>query len=830
MLKHYFFTALRNFWQFRLTTAVNVVGLALGLVCFIATYLFLDSLLKSDLHYANARRIYVITQDLWIGRAARIIPALPTSAAGTARYLKADFPALETVARALSLGPLAVAADDHKLTPFIAGVDPEFLQIFALPFIRGNPHQALEAAHSIVVSASMAQRLFGTADVVGRHLTLQNNVDVTVTGVFSALRQPSHLGDTERAMLQFDGLVPMALVKSLEKVTMFGTPADPDMDLWGADTYFTYAMLPADGSLTPAEFIAGLKSFGEKHIPKHDVIANFGAVPVSRIALSSMEGLFGGGRASITRGVFLLDALVLVIACLNYANLALAIASTRAREIGMRKVMGAGSLHLIGQYALEALMLSALALLLVLIGVALAITPLNHAMGMSLRLQSLLDPSLWLLVVLLLIGVCIIGGAFPAVALSRVRPMHALRAGAIIAGPRFVPTLLVGVQFAAASFLLVITLLTLDQNRFLQRQAAGLDRDPYVAITNDTQALRIDLDTLRKELLSSASIKSVTAALTPPWQSGGVHIPLLRIDAPASTPITTIMDPVSHDFFSTVGIGLLAGRSFDRQHDDESNIGEVYHGPRTANVIVDRALARELGWPNPDDAVGKVIAALSWSDSASLHELRIIGVVENGYPRLIGPNAGSNLYVLSATEALAPIIRIERRDIKGAIAQIEAVWERLARGAPLKLQFADELFSEQYRNFLDISRILAGVAGFALVISSMGLFGMAIHVTSRRRREIGIRKTLGASAPRLVFMLLRDFAKPVIIANLLVWPLAFLAGQIYLNLFVARVPLTPWPFLAALVLTVVIAWLTVSGQALRAAVVKPGRVLHLDQS
>ena len=825
MLEHYFVTALRNFWLFRLTTAVNLLGLALGLVCFIVTYLYIDSLLKSDMHYANASRIYVITEELWINPAERTIPAFPTAAAGTAKYLRADFPALEAVARALPLGPLAAATDDRKLTPFLAGVDPEFLRIFNLPFIGGNPRRALDAPHSIMLSEAMARGLFGTTHAVGRHVILQNNVDVTVTGVFSSLRQPSHFGDTERAGLRFEGLVPMALVKSLQSATMFGTPADPDMDMWGADTYFTYALLPADGSLTPGEFIAGLKTFGAKHVPKQDLIAVFGAVPVSRIALSSLEALFGGGRASITTSVFLLDALVLAIACLNYANLALAVASTRAREIGMRKVMGAGSLHLIGQYALEVLLLSALALLLVLIGVALAIAPLNHTLGMSLRLESLADPSLWLLVVLLLVGVCVVGGAFPAIALSRVRPMQALRAGAIRAGPRFVPTLLVGVQFAAASFLLVITLLMLDQDRFLQRRAASLDRDPYVAISNDTGALKIDLETLRRELLNSGSIKSVTGAVTPPWQNGGSHFLVRRGGALSSAPITTLMDPVSYDFFSTVGIGLLAGRTFDRQHADESN-----GGTRTPNVIVDRALAGELGWPNPGDAVGKVILDRFSADNSAPHELRVIGVVENGYPRLIGPNTDSNLYMLSPTEARVPIIRIARQDIKGAMAHIEAVWDRLAPRAPLKLQFADELFGQAYSNFSDISRILAALAGFALVIALMGLFGMAIHVTSRRRREIGIRKTLGASAPRVVFMLLRDFAKPVVIANLLVWPLAFLAGRIYLNLFVERVPLTPWPFLMSLIAAVVIAWLTVGGQALRAAAVRPGQVLHLDQS
>jgi putative ABC transport system permease protein len=828
VLKHYFVTALRNFWRFRVTTTVNVVGLALGLVCFIATYVFLDALLKSDTHYPKAARIYAMTQEIWTTPTERMVPAFPNVAPPAAKYLKADFPSLEAIARALPMGALAVASDDRKLDLFVAAADPAFLHIFDMPFVAGNASASLAAPHSVVLTEAAAKRLFGTASAVGRRVILQNSVEATVTGVLGPLREPSHFGDTGRARLRFDALIPMDLVASIQTNLLLGFPTDPDMEIWGNDMFFTYVLLPADGSVTPQQFLRGLETFGARHVPKQQLISVFGAVPISHITLSMLQALFGGGGISITTSVFLLDALILAIACLNYANLAVAIATTRAKEIGMRKVLGASRLHLIGQHVMEAVLLGLAALFLVLIGVAFAIAPLNNSLGIHLTAWSFANPALWLLVVLLLAGVCIIGGAFPAIVLSRVRPVQSLRAGSIRAGPRFVPTLLVGVQFAAASFLLVVALLMVNQNQVLQRSGSTDGRDPVVVITNDTSQLRVNFDTLRTELLRHPGIKSVSATLRAPWQPGGWHFMLRRNDGSPTGQITTILDQVSYDFFPTFDIKLLAGRLFDREHGDEYSIGTLFGpAPKTPHVILDRSLARQLGWANPNDAVGKIIYDWAPVDAPS-HTLQVIGVVENGYPRLIGPNTDSNLYLLSPDDAHVPAIRVARNDIKGAIAHMEAVWERLAPKAPLGRQFTDELFGQAYEAFSTISNVLAGLAGFAFVIALMGLFGMAMHVTSRRRKEIGIRKTLGASAPRVVFMLLRDFARPVVWANLIAWPLAFLAGRVYLNLFVERAPLSVWPFVVSLAATVLIAWLAVGGQAVRAAAVKPGQVLHLE--
>lgn len=832
MLSHYWTQALRNFSRHRLTTAVNVAGLSLALVCFVSSYVLLQSILQTDTHFPKANRTFVITQEMW-NRGDRMIPAFPQAAPPTAKYLKADFPQLETVARALNMGSLAAAVDDNKVDLRVAAVDPEFLRIFDLTFRAGDAATALRSAHEIVITESAAKRLFGTSEAIGRSVLLQNRVEATVSGVIAAVPAPSHIGDGPRSVLRFDILVPMDFLKTLPTTAGIGVPVDPDGEAWGNDIFNTYVLLPADGSFTAEEFLAGLRTFGERRADPvtkpWQMTSVFGAVPLPRMQMSMLEALLGGRALSLTATVFLLDVLILIIACVNYANLAVATATTRAKEIGMRKVLGAGRLQLTGQYLFEAALLGAAALVLVVVGIALAIPPLNRAFDMTLAMPPPGDLKLWATVVAILCGISLVGGAYPALVLSRVAPVEALRAGSVRTGPRFVPTVLVGVQFAAASFLLIASLLMANHNGFLERNALRPDRDPVVVITNDVLQLGVESETLRSELIRDPSIRSVSGAGTVPWSSGGWHYAVQRTADANAVQTMTLANQVGYEFFETLGLTVLAGRTFDEHHNDQFfDRNSPDPGSRVPNVVIDRALARQLGWSNPADAVDQLIHDPPNNEMPMRRAIRVIGVVENGYPRLIGPNTESNMYLLTPVLAGVTLVRISRTDVSRALRHLDEVWARLAPNAPLRRQFMDEMFEQAYQSFSIISRVVAGLAGFAFAIAIMGLFGMAIHVTSRRRREIGIRKTLGASTQRVVIMLLRDFARPIVAANLVAWPLAYLAGRVYFSLFTERSSISPWPFVLGLLITLGIAWAAVGGQALLAARLKPARVLRFE--
>jgi putative ABC transport system permease protein len=833
VLRHYIVNALRGFWRFKVTALVNLLGLTLAIVCFIATYLFIDTLLRNgDLQWKKAGRTYALTEELWTTPTNKMIPAFPAVDAGVAKYLRADLPGLEAVARGLPLGQLPAAAEDRGTHLFAAAVDPEFLEIFDLRPLEGELHGALGSAHSAIITAHGAQELFGTTrNVVGKTVLLQNQVQVAIAAVIEDLPAGSHMSDSPTSALRFDLLVPMDFIKALSHPEAYGFPLNPDDPQWGNDSYPTYALLPADGSITLRQLQDTLRAFPARHVPKGQIITVYGAVPMTHMKLAAFEALTNNRGIPLTVSPFLLDALILAIACLNYANLTVAIATTRAREIGMRKVLGATQPHLIRQYLVEAALLGCAALLLVLVGTALAVPALDRAFGLQFTLGSLLRPELWGLVFLLLAFISLAGGAYPAFVLARIRPVESLRAATVRAGPRFVPTILVGVQFAAASFLLVVALLMTAENQVLQRVGLRPDRDPVVVIGNNIAQVGVPYESLRNELLRDPNIKSVSASLLAPWQNGGPHQALRRTLDNSSNALVSMMNIIHYDYFRTIGLRVLAGRDFDREHADPSFNWDP-SADRTGGapaVILDRSLTRKLGWSSPQQAIDQsVYLAAPWDNTQPGRPMRVVGVVEDGYPRLVGPNTDVNFFVLNPAASNVPLISIDRNDIPAALRHIDAIWKGLAPKVPVRRDFMDAMFNDAYELFASISTVLTGLSAFAFVIAIMGLIGMAIHITSRRMREIGIRKTLGASARGLLLMLLRDFSKPVLIANLIAWPFAYFAGQLYFNLFTQRASLTPEPFVVSLIITLLIAWLAVGAQALRAATVKPASVLHMD--
>jgi putative ABC transport system permease protein len=816
MLRHYVVQALRSFWRFRVTAAVNLLGLVLAIVCFVATWLYLDSLVRSDQHFPKADRTYVLTQELWsFGK--RFIPAFPTSDAAAAPLLRVDFPQLEAVARAIPLGGQSAATEDRKADIPLAAVDPEFLDIFTLDFKAGDPAVALKAAHSAIVTERAAEQLFGTTQVLGRRILLQTQVEVTVTGVIAQVPKPSHMGDVTVPLLGFDILVPMRLAKELK-----GVP-DPDSPDWGNDSFFTYVLFPERGTLTPASFIAQLGAFAARRANSsiQPVKSVFGAIPVSRVSLAFEDALVGSNAISLPAIIFLLDVMILAIACVNYANLAVAIATTRAKEIGVRKVLGAARVHLLRQYLVEAALLGLAATFVVVVLAVLLVEPINRALQQNFTLVSLMRPQLWLIIAGVLAAISFMGGLYPAVALARVRPVDALRAGTVQAGPRFVPTVLVGVQFAAASFLLVVTLVMAHQNSTVRQHALQTGRDPVVVITNNLNELNISFDVLRESLLRNPRVAAVSSVMQPPWVSTGGHWTLARSSAPDARRAETIFNPVGAGFFDMMGLRLLAGRLLDAEHGDDFRFDRKFSGG--VPILIDRTLMTALGWRDPNEAVNQRVQLANVPRPV---ELRIVGVVADGYPRLMGLNTNSNMYLFSTHLAVTPLIRISKEDVPATMHYIHGVLDELAPKASLRLTFMDDLFALAYERFATINAIVNALALFAFFIAVMGLCGLAIHVTNRRKREIGIRKTLGATVRSVVTMLLADFARPVLIANVIAWPFAWFAGQKYLEQFTQRSAITLWPFALSLVITILVAWASVGLQALRAATVKPANVLY----
>ncbi len=829
MFKHYLTTALRHFRQHKVTTSINVVCLTIGLVCFLAIYTTIAYISHGDLQYPNADRIYMVNQAVGTSLAA------PTASFGAAKYLRTDVPELETVARisantGVTPSEEPIAAGGKKTTLRVSYADPEFLQVFALPLLIGDSHNALLSPRSAIITKTTALQLFGNVQgALGKTLRLQDGSDIVVRGVIDELKQPSHMSTSASAttLVSFDVLLSMDVLKAGAATDFMKATAIRD---WLSPLFATYAVLPKDGSFTVEMLRDRLKQLGPRHADTAIIKQQFGAVRVSDYLLSTLGSLSGEDKTGVSAAAlfYFLGAVVLFASCLNYANLATAQAVTRAKEIGMRRVVGARTGQIMTQFLLEAAMvtLAALSFALLLVIAALIAIPIA---GIDAVVTSIATTwQFWAMLGGLLLAVTICAGAYPAFVLSRVRPTQAMRTGATKTGGRFTQRVLVVVQFSAAAFLLIAVLAMHAQNGEFKRLALSNSADPFIVIANNIHAAHVDYDVLRTELLRQPHIQSVTASLLSPWvMIGGNYAVGVSPDA-AARKMHTVTSVVNHDFFSTLGINVLAGRVFDREYaNDDSTPAMDNSSHRIGEVVIGRALAEESGWTKPTDAIGKMLYDFS-DPSIAAAPLRVIGVVENRPMSIVAVGANSNMYMLEPSIASFPIIRISKLDTASALREIHQVWNKLAPNVALKTHFSDELVASAFALFEIVGSVFSAVALLAFSISILGLIGLSLHVIGRRKQEIGVRKTLGASVQRIVIMLIKDFSIPILIANVIAWPIAYLILKVYVSIFTQRTALSIAPFIAGLLITVSVAWIAVTAQATRAARMNPATVLRYE--
>ena len=848
MFRHYLAIAVRSFRRAPFAASVNIFALALGLTAFVIAYGVVTYWDRSEGYFPNAERTYVVTATFQGRDGGRATP-LPMTNRLYADYLRADFPEFEAVARAqLMYEETGVAAGDAYTEMSVVGAESEFLKIFDLPFKAGDA-KALSQPRSAVLTEDAAKRLFGAANPLGKTITLANVLDVTVTGVVADVPGPSHLGKTETASLRFDVLASWDTLDGVQDAararlgarnpnTAANQPprnAPPPPENWlGGYCCTTYVMLSRGSGLTDATLNERLKAFGEAHIPlaqKEITTLTIGAVPVTSLMTAQLNSqLLSGAPISITTLLLVLGTLVLVVACVNYANLATAQAARRAREVGLRKALGANRRRVMLQYLAESAVLTGIATVLSLVVVRLVAPLLRNAVDIDLRLSLFDGAGFWLFLAVLLGAVTVLGGAYPALVLSRVAPVTALRVGRSRIGPRFAGTVLVGVQFAAASFLLIVVLVMYGQNRELERTGLGTT-DRLVMIANAPQFSEVDNELLRKELERLPQVRGVSEISTPPWSPQVNLVGFARTPDADATAVTTYLNTVGYDFFSTLGFTVLAGRGFDRDHGEDAfrgfNLAQLNDG-RPINAVIDASLAAKLGFASPEAAIDQTFFIpdnFTRAFGGKAVEVRAIGVVADKPLHLRG--ATSNIYWLQPGQAFQ-VVRVAANDVSGGLAAIDATWKRVSPKIPITRKFMDQLFDKSYENFARINQVFAGLALVAVSIALIGLFGMAIHVAGRRLREIGVRKSIGARTGQVVLMLIRDFSKPVIIANLVAWPLGYFAAQQYLSVFMHRIPLTPAPFGLSLAMVLAVAWIAVGGHAVRAARISPADVLRVD--
>jgi putative ABC transport system permease protein len=820
MFKHYVNTAARHLSRHKLTAAINVTCLTIGLVCFLASFSMVTFLSSSDSHYENTDRTYIVR---WAMNGSLSASASPYLAG---KYLRTDMPELATVARAtIDIGirnEAPIAAGDRKSFAHVSYADPEILDVFNLPFLAGDSRNALRAPRSAILSERAAVQFFDSpAAALGKRMRLQDGTEITVRGVVGKLKRPSHITTDHgwsMGQLRFDVLASIDVLETSPSKNI-------SLDTWKTPFFLTYAVLPKNGSIDATALRARLATFGQRYADDANSKFRFDATSLKEYSLSNI-GVFIGNEDSGAAGAtifYILGCMVLLISCLNYSNLATAQGATRAKEIGMRRIVGARRWQIISQFLSEAAVLATVSLLCAIVVTSATLAAIGSSSVTSVTLATLGTVRFWGMLAAVLIGVTLTAGIYPALVLSNVRPIHAVRAGKSRSGGKLVSRLMVAIQFAGASFLIIAMLVMYTQNRELQRVASVADSTTLISLANDVNAAGVDFDLLKTELLRQPHIEAVSASIVSPWVLIGGHGSVADSPGAIMTRTPVMMNRVHYDFFETLGIELLAGRTFNKNQNDETATGQP-------SVIVDRAFAEQRGWIPVSAAIGKTIHVVNEeSSSARSTASTVIGVVESRATSIVSPTgARSSVYRLVPGYAGLPIIRISATNISAALREIESVWTRLAPSIAMKAEFADQILASNHRIFGIVTLVFGGVAALALTISLLGLIGMSIDVIGRRRHEIGVRKSLGASVQSIVRLLLTDFSKPVVIANLLMWPLAYIAMQFYLSVFSQRVSLSLMPFAISLAMIVAIAWAAVAAQATQAARLNPATVLRYE--
>jgi putative ABC transport system permease protein len=813
---------------------MNVATLALGTACFMIAYTFVLFWSTAERQFAKSDRIAVLTMSLAFKGNQFSFEGEPWTPDFAAKYLKEDFPAIEMVARAAGLGDKTmIASGERALRAPAVAVDPEFLDLFELPFVAGDSRNALRNPRSAVLKKDFAAQLFGVEPPLGQHVRIGNLVDATVTGVIDAIPEPSHMGQSKTASLKFDLLTSYDVLKTIE-ASRRSPNAPPPNENWTEEKAITYALLPADGSLTLDSLRAQLPEFTKRHVPAE--LSEFaqvkhGAVNVRELFsnAANSEMFLDNAGVTVPSMLLALGALVLGVACVNYANLATARAARRTREVGLRKALGAQRGQVTIQSLVEAGLLTAIAVALALAIVQATMPLLRTLVGANLGAILFAGARFWLFLAAMVVVVTLAAGAYPALVLASVRPMSALRASRAQLGSKRLSTLMIGAQFAVASFLLIVVTIAALQNEHMVRTGLGTRSDPLVMIENQTAITKVDSATLRAELARIPQIKGVTEMAAAPWVNLSGTLMSRTPEQGAPTRLV-IGQAVGFDFFSVFDIQLIAGRAFSREHGDEPRAPLPDTPPDSkvstpTPIVVDSGFVEELGFASPEAAVDELVYAPGSNPPIAS---QIIGVVENHPFTFFGMmKTTATMYDLRPRLDYQ-VARISRDDVAGGLAAIDRTWKQLAPNVAVSRRFVDDYFNDVYEFYLLLSRVLTGLALLAFAISLTGLFGMATLIAGRRMREVGVRKAHGASGARMVAMLLASFSRPVLVANVIVWPLAYIAARKYLETFQAPIALTPLPFALSLVITLAIAWLAVGSQTLRAARTRPAEVLRYE--
>jgi len=787
MLKNYLKIALRNIRRHKGYAAINIAGLAVGMACTLLILLWVQDETSFDRFHVNADRICRVVQNIkFSDHSTRW--AITQGPLGPS--LQKDIPEIESAVR-FTRRTMQIQVGEKKFEDWVTLIDGSVFSIFSFPLIRGEATTALEDPHTMVLSEDLAKAYFAGEDPLGKTVRVDGRADFRITGVMKNVPANSSF--------QFRILVPF----------IYGRELNYTVDNWGNSSFSTWVLLRKGVSMESA--VAKISGF-LKGKPTLEKDARLDLQPLKAVHLHpglEFEGL-PQGDIRYVRIFSLIAFFILLIACINFMNLTTARSANRAREVGLRKVSGAQRSHLIRQFYGETLLLTAVALGLALLIVRVLLPPFNKLAAKTLTFGLFGD--FWMLArlagLVLLTG--IVAGSYPALFLSTFQPAKVLK-GALAAGSRgkSFRRLLVVFQFSLTILLMVCTSFVSRQLHFMRNYKLGYDKE-HVIYAGMNRDMRIRFDALKGELLRLPYVAGVTAAGSPLTSGYWFSNSLWKWEGKnPNDEILIRADYVDEDYFKVLGMEISQGRAFVNEPDPEGSPA----------LIINEEAARVMGMKEP---VGQ------WLAGGRDFKGTIVGVVKNYHFTPLRGKIDPLILFYYPPQCRTLFVKLSGQNIPRTIDEIGAVWKKFAPDREFRFLFLDEALDSLYWSEERTGTIFRYFAFLAVIVSCLGLFGLASFMAEQRTKEIGIRKVLGATIPTIVVLFTKDFTKWVLAANLLAWPAAYFAVGKWLQGYAYRIGIGAGPFLTAAALSTLIALLTVSFHSFRSARSDPAEAIRYE--
>ena len=816
MLRNYFIIAFRNLKKHRFYTLINVVGLAIGIASCLIILLYVNHDLSYDRHHAEANRIYRVNCEIKFGPNHLNMAVAPGP---LAEALRTDFPEIEHAGRFWNNGSMLIKRTDQNIKESaIVFADSSVFNIFTIPFLQGNAKQALRDPYTMVISRRAAEKYFPGENPIGQTLIVENKDNYKVTGVFEDMPLTSHFN--------FDILL-----------SLLSTDYHKDAN-WLSNNFSTYLLLRPDASYKALEAKfpkmidtyagpqAKLALGNDFTMEKFRASGNkieYTLMPLTDIHLHSDLTAELGVNSDITY-VYLFGAIalfILSIACINFMNLSTARSSNRAKEVGVRKVMGSLRSHLVGQFLAESIILSMFSFLLALALAWLALPAFNELSNKELALP-FSRGLFWggLAVGALIVGV--LAGLYPSFFLSAFRPVNVLK-GNVSLGMKsgLIRSSLVVFQFSISIFLIIGTIAVNRQLGFIQDRKIGFNKDQVIVI-NDAYGLEDQIQSFKDEVLKDSRILSGTISGFLPVsgtnRNDNTHWPE-GVQPSDENMVALQCWRVDYDYIKTLGMKIKTGRDFSKEFPSDSGA-----------VILNEAAQKLFGFT--EDPIGKKISTFNGDASGGIDRehpksFPVVGIVEDFNFESLKQNIAPLAFFLDKSTGLVSF-RFQAKDAQEVISTIEKSWKALAPGMPFSYSFLDDDFGRMYSAEQRLGKIFIVFAALAIVIACLGLFALTAFTAEQRTKEIGIRKVLGASVSSIVVLLSKEFGKLILIAFIIATPFAWYGITWWLKSYTYKAEIGAMVYILAGVFAFVIAWLTMGYQSIRAANSDPVKSLRSE--